>query len=1051
MSSGNTSQQSAHFKYRAFISYSSQDRELGERFQKALEDFRVPRALRGRKTIAGTVGKRLVPIFRDRSDLEGHADLGARIEQALEESGALIVLCSPASASSKWVNKEIATFKQMRKADRIFAVILEGEPKAWPGGVFPPCLSYRVDDAGEPTAELEPREPLAVDVRQEGDGWEASVEKIAASLLGVSLTELRDRVAEAERRDRRVRQQIIAGVSALAVVATIAAGAAYLQRQDALVSQSRALARLAMPLIEQERYADAQLLALEGLPASKSTLWPRPLDAYAEVLLTRARYSSALNLIISGKHGFMNAKFSGDGRRILTINRTGIEHGEAQVWDAQTGLAISPPLGTGELRGYTSAEFSPNGRRIVAVGRSIQLWSEETGWTTPVELAENGEVSGAWFSPDGNRIVAATYGGVAKVWNLSACASGTCGSITLNGHSGPIYAARFSPDGRFVVTTSGDMTARVWDLNNCENEQCVSKVLPHEAQVYSADFSPDSGRVATASNDGQIRVWSVRTGAQLYVPLKLNKARLRVQFSTDGKIICAAGDNEGRSWHAETGAPVSPSAVQFGKRMSSVEFAHDCLRFVTASDRGIVQIWDARTGERSSPAFKHQEWVQSAMFSMDGMLIVSASLDRTVRVWNANTGPAATPELQHEWPVASAQFSPDGTKIITASHDWTAQTWDARTGEKIGPPLKHDRGKVLDARFSPDGTLVVTAANNKTAQIWDAETGRIVVPPLLHKGVVLSAEFSPDGKRVVTATWGEISAAQVWDVSTGKAITAPMPHSHRVESARFSPDGRLIVTASTDGTARVWNAETGEAVTRPINLGSTGNYAEFSPDGKTIVTATRSSVVQIWDAFKGTPVSDQMRHKESVASAVFSPDGLKLVTASTDYTAVIWDVTTSKPIAPPLRHREPVSWAEFSSDGRRVVTASWDGTARVWDATTGDPLTPPFVHRNIDANRPDDVNIARFSPNGRYVVTASGNWTARVWRVPEPIYGQALIDRACATLPRGRPIGTRRLSDDLRKITFTPEGAGPCDRSGLLSTQYYKQIWCSTIGFGCDR
>ncbi|HNP66205.1 MAG TPA: toll/interleukin-1 receptor domain-containing protein, partial [Woeseiaceae bacterium] len=336
MSSSNTSLPTPPFKYRAFISYSSRDREVGERFQKALEDFRVPKPLRGRQTIAGTVGNRLIPIFRDRSDFESHADLGSRIEQALKESGALIILCSPASASSKWVNKEIATFKQMGKADRIFAVILKGEPQAWPNGVFPPCLSHRVNDAGKPTAELEPCEPLAVDVRQEGDGWEASVEKIAASLLGVSLTELRDRVAEAERHDRHVRQRIIVGVSTLAVVAMIAAIAAYLQRQDALVSQSRSLARLARPLIEQERYAEAQLLALEGLPASQTTLWPRPLDAYAEALLTRARYSTALRLIISGERGFMSAKFSRDGSRILTITRSGIGRGEVQVWDAVT-------------------------------------------------------------------------------------------------------------------------------------------------------------------------------------------------------------------------------------------------------------------------------------------------------------------------------------------------------------------------------------------------------------------------------------------------------------------------------------------------------------------------------------------------------------------------------------------------------------------------------------------------------------------------------------------------------------------------------------------
>lgn len=89
---------SQRYQYTAFISYSNVDRSMGERFQKALESYRVPKPLRGQPTVWGPLSKRLTPIFRDRWDLEANRDLAQRIARALQDSAYLIVLCSPGKA-----------------------------------------------------------------------------------------------------------------------------------------------------------------------------------------------------------------------------------------------------------------------------------------------------------------------------------------------------------------------------------------------------------------------------------------------------------------------------------------------------------------------------------------------------------------------------------------------------------------------------------------------------------------------------------------------------------------------------------------------------------------------------------------------------------------------------------------------------------------------------------------------------------------------------------------------------------------------------------------
>jgi hypothetical protein len=51
------------------------------------------------------------------------ADLGEEIGKAVEDSRYLIVLCSPHSAKSHWVNKEITEFQTRGRSKRILALL----------------------------------------------------------------------------------------------------------------------------------------------------------------------------------------------------------------------------------------------------------------------------------------------------------------------------------------------------------------------------------------------------------------------------------------------------------------------------------------------------------------------------------------------------------------------------------------------------------------------------------------------------------------------------------------------------------------------------------------------------------------------------------------------------------------------------------------------------------------------------------------------------------------------------------------------------------------
>ena len=173
----------AAFKYRAFISYSHADTAQAKRLHRALESFRIDKDLAGRETATGAIPKALRPIFRDRDEFTAGHVLSDQTQAALDASQALIVICSPASAKSRYVNEEIRLFKSRHAKRPVIPLIVAGKPGDSELECFPPALKFKLDADGQVSKES--IEMLAADARDEGDGKSLAFAKIIAGLLGV--------------------------------------------------------------------------------------------------------------------------------------------------------------------------------------------------------------------------------------------------------------------------------------------------------------------------------------------------------------------------------------------------------------------------------------------------------------------------------------------------------------------------------------------------------------------------------------------------------------------------------------------------------------------------------------------------------------------------------------------------------------------------------------------------------------------------------------------------------------------------------------------------
>ncbi len=203
-------------KYWAFLSYSHRDARWANWLHRSIESYRPPKALIGTASERGTVPRRLTPVFRDREELASATDLGTVISEALRQSACQIVICSPQAAQSKWVNEEILAFKRLGREDRIFCLIVGGEPNAADNPAtaheecFPPALRFKLDSAGNLGTVR--TEPIAADARPGKDGKNNAKLKLIAGALGVGYDALRRR--EAQRRTRRL----------IAIASTMTAG-----------------------------------------------------------------------------------------------------------------------------------------------------------------------------------------------------------------------------------------------------------------------------------------------------------------------------------------------------------------------------------------------------------------------------------------------------------------------------------------------------------------------------------------------------------------------------------------------------------------------------------------------------------------------------------------------------------------------------------------------------------------------------------------------------------------------------------------------------------
>jgi WD40 repeat protein len=878
-------------EYDAFLSYAHRDRRVTLAIQKGLHQI-------GRR-----LGQlRALRVFRDDTNLTASPDLWGKITEALDNSGFMIVVLSPQSAASHWVNEEVSYWLQHRGHEQLMLVLAEGH-LGWD------ATNKRFDseqsDAAPPALTEPgslPAEPLYIDVSEDAP-WDLQsltlrdkVTALAAPIHGKPKDQLAGDDLREQRRFRRLRAAAVSGLVVLTVLAVVAAGIAVAQRQEAI-------RRLHDAIVAKLNAEGAAMLAgatpggdvraLQELLAAHA-IADKP-DGVPILNAQVARFTT--QKIVDTSSSPRRLAYSPDGSRVVTAQADGT----VRVWDSTTGKAVGSPI-KGHTDAVSAVAFTPDGQRIASAGRdgTMRLWDAHTG---------------APLNPN-----------PARVAPVLSC-------LTV------------SPDGSKVVT-GDDGTIRIWDPHSGQLLRTTDKLFTDGQKITDVTYDRTGKRFAASGDGGSVAIGEPGTSHATVITILDGTSSPSdvwgIAFSPDGHTIAAVSEDL-QLWNADTGTLIRTIRVGTARSalVAGVAFSPDGHRVATGRSDGALQLWDADTGAQIGQTLTgHTGQVWDVAFSPDGRQIATTSIDGSLRLWSAAVGqPMRGPD-----PVlAEVAFSPDG-HWVAASGKTAIQRWDISSGQPQ-PPLTPSGAGAKHFGFV-EGGRIVTAASDGTMQVWDSNTGQPLAPPVhidipqgihdIPQGIHFKFAFSRDGHTLASADEDD-GTVQLWDIATGRGIGQPMTVDTAgitVYSLVFSPDGHHLAAGYSDG-LRLWNTDTTHfegAMSTDLSSSEHPVIDEvaYSRDGNTVAGGRVDGAVALWDPHTRQPLphSPFPGHTSMVSAMAFGV-GHQLATGGWDARLRLWDSSTGAPTAAALTRSDQVLSVAISPDGRLAASASLDGTMQL--------------------------------------------------------------------------------------------------------------------------
>ncbi|MBQ1191108.1 MAG: TIR domain-containing protein, partial [Bacteroidales bacterium] len=510
-------QTSEEKKYFAFISYSHKDKDAAKKLQNFIQGYKIPAKLEDRPDLPKRIGR----VFRDEDELAGD-ELTPQIEEALRNSRYLIVVCSPNSANSKYVNEEIEYFKSLGGETKILPYIIAGKATTDedPDCCYAPALK-----------ENQEKYQIVGGDAQE-NGAEAASVKLIAGMLKLEFSTLYDRFRKAEKRKRKI---VITAITAFALLmAGVTTWILFLygdlKRSNLIIENKNKEIEIKNKNIEIKNNE----LRDNNFRLDK---------AFKELVIEKANVEKAKNETDKANK---ELKLTNDKLDLtndsLELKKLALEKTVREL-DAKN-------LSLKESKSIILAENAMNkiGRRYYLGARRAALEAISLSYSPEAERAlrqswesnsgtlegNSGYISSVCWSPDGKYLASDLEDDNVIIWDANSGER----LKTLKGHSNSVSSVCWSPDGRYLASGSLDSTLIIWDVTGGESFKTLEG---HSDEVYSVCWSPDGKYLASGSGGwngdreiAELFIWDANSGKKLKTLEGHSSGVKSVSWSPDG-------------------------------------------------------------------------------------------------------------------------------------------------------------------------------------------------------------------------------------------------------------------------------------------------------------------------------------------------------------------------------------------------------------------------------------------------------------------------------------------------------------------------------------
>ncbi len=551
----------------------------------------------------------------------------------------------------------------------------------------------------------------------------------------------------------------------------------------------------------------------------------------------------------------------------------------------------------------------------------------------------------AWvvaFRPDGKEFATTGVEGVIQRWDVESDRAVAEYQSTGSSCCTLIY----SRDGRYLVTAGMDDAISQWDL---DTGQVVRRIATPNGVINKIALSPDGKWLAAADETGLVLLWDWEKGDLIYqreahmISRQLGVlGAIWVEFSPDGNTLLSTGcDATAKSWDRATGT-LNFTLESFVSRVWSAGYATD-ERTIFTTTEGLVQFWDARTGEEKPSWIRGDGASKRAMLLPGGQEMVSVGSSNLIRRWRLDLTPENESLDGGTSPMNGVRFSPDGTALAATGGHWKAggdgrvRLWQGIGNEQSVPALplllEGPEGWSHPLDFHPNGEEISAGARGGQIFTWDRRAGTLLREfnlPQFKTGIRCLA-YRADGNALFVTGWADVDVPVVVELSTddGTILREFSDQLETIDSVACSPDGRYLAAGSRDGSACVWDLKTGKLYRKFVeDLGWVYGVA-FSPDSRYLATSHNGSLVNLWDLARGEKVRVLGGLHDRVNKVTFSPDGTRVAACDTN-SVKVWSATTGAALITLPHGAYDVA---FSPDGRILAAAGIDDRVWTWHAS----------------------------------------------------------------------------------------------------------------------